>query len=112
MKYFIGVDGGGSKTIFGLCNEKGRLINIVKTGSTSHQQYGHKEIFDRIKMGIEQLLGNARIKSSDIGGACFGMPCFGEKQHEDMIINKNIGSYFKKYLSKLLTMLKWVGRVL
>lgn len=40
MGYYLGIDGGGSKTIFALADEKGCLIASWRGGSASYKQIG------------------------------------------------------------------------
>ena len=36
MAYYIGVDGGGTKTMYALFNEKKEMLSSVKTGGSNH----------------------------------------------------------------------------
>jgi N-acetylglucosamine kinase-like BadF-type ATPase len=47
--YFIGIDGGGSKTEAFLCDQHGRLLRRTLTGSTNLKSRSEKEVYDSIQ---------------------------------------------------------------
>ena len=46
--YYIGIDGGGTKTSFTLINEQGLKIGQYKTGTTHYAQIGFDECIFRL----------------------------------------------------------------
>jgi N-acetylglucosamine kinase-like BadF-type ATPase len=48
MRYVIGVDGGGTKTVCALANENGEILNISMAGCTNHQICGFETAIQRL----------------------------------------------------------------
>lgn len=76
MKYFIGIDGGGSKTQFELCDETGNILSQHTAPGSDYKQSGEEAVCSILLQGIQAVLGE--VSPDDIGGVCFGMPRFGE----------------------------------
>jgi len=88
MKYFIGIDGGGTKTQFLLCDELGHIQANYTTSGSSYKEIGNKAVCNLIINGIEYVC--AEIDKSNIAGICFGMPCYGENNSCDSLLTKTI----------------------
>ena len=76
--YYIGIDGGGTKTTFTLINEQGLKIGQYKTGTTHYAQIGFDGLKSVIKEGIEEILENSDISRNLIKGVFLGLPGYGE----------------------------------
>ena len=64
--YYLGIDGGGTKTAFVLINNKGNILAEIEKGTCHHMQVG-LEGFERvIKEGLKDILNIASICSTDI----------------------------------------------
>ncbi|HET8900233.1 MAG TPA: BadF/BadG/BcrA/BcrD ATPase family protein [Rhodanobacteraceae bacterium] len=77
-RYFIGMDGGGTKTRFALIDQHGRLLAEAQFGTTYHPQVGLDGVGDVLAQGIGAVLQQATLHSSQIHHAFFGFPAFGE----------------------------------
>lgn len=68
MKYYIGVDGGGTKTQYALFDENKKLIHSVKTTGSNHENLEGSipEAAEIIMSGINLLLKETDKKPSDI----------------------------------------------
>ena len=68
MAYYIGVDGGGTKTMYALFNEKKELLSSVKTGGSNHENLeGYiPEAAGIIMSGVNALLEENGLQQSDI----------------------------------------------
>lgn len=97
MKYYIGIDGGGTKTIFSILNENGYLLGTHKMGSASYKQIGEKELILLLKEGIQKVCGLVKVENADIVTICFGMPGFGESPVHDEEIVLNIKEELSEY---------------
>lgn len=53
--YYIGIDGGGTKTLFGLFDDKGNLLKTHTEGTTHYVQAGYDGVTEIIKRGIAIL---------------------------------------------------------
>ena len=67
-KYYIGVDGGGTKTQYALFDEKKNMLSTVKTEGTNHENMsgGIPAAAKIIMRGIEDLLMNNAMMQKDV----------------------------------------------
>lgn len=87
MTWYIGIDGGGTKTAFALSDEYGQVLGTCTLGSASHKQVGLDGVAKVISEGIDQLLSSR--KAEDIA-VCMGVPSFGESTYYDAQLKKTI----------------------
>lgn len=80
MEYFLGVDGGGSKTIGVLTDRGGECIAIATSGPVNLVENGEKMVRESIRH-LSPLF--KRITPSDTLYSSFGMPAFGELRKAD-----------------------------
>lgn len=73
MKYAIGVDGGGTKTLCLLADGEGRVLAAIETGCTNHQLCGAAEAGRRLGAGVAALLQRAGVTPSQVGFVCMGL---------------------------------------
>ena len=90
MKYYIGIDGGGSKTIFAISGEDGKILGTVKKGSAFYKQIGEEGVIDLLRNGAAEVCRFAEGDATDIASVCFGMPAWGEAPVNDKIIEEKI----------------------
>jgi len=68
QEFVIGVDGGGTKTIAALSNLEGKILKLVKTGSSHPRNLGFKKAVENLAQTIEKILPkNKRILSTFLG---------------------------------------------
>lgn len=97
MEYYIGIDGGGSKTVLCIADENGYILGTVKEGSASYKQLGISGLIELLQQGISEVCGLAEGNSTKIAACCFGMPNYGESQISDKEILQLIGETFNEY---------------
>lgn len=75
MKYYIGVDGGGTKTAFALFNEKKTMLVICEGPGSNHENLdgAFDEASDIIMEGINNLCTKSEIKLSDVSFTLMGL---------------------------------------
>lgn len=75
MAYYIGVDGGGTKTAYALFDENKKLLSMVKTVGSNHENLegSFDEATDIIMEGITALLGENNLTIDDISGILMGL---------------------------------------
>lgn len=95
MKYFVGIDGGGTKTEYMLVDQNGYIRNSAKGKGTSYKQSSIKEISNSIMEGLTKVTSN--IAAEDIAGICFGMPCYGESEKNDLRAAEQIRTDLARY---------------
>jgi len=77
-RFFLGVDGGGTKTRFALIDGARQLVAEATLGTTYHPDVGTEGVRDVLRNGVAQVLGTARADAAHIGHAFFGVPAYGE----------------------------------
>ena len=72
MKFYVGIDLGGTNTKIGVVDKEGNKIftTIVKTESID----GYEKTFDRIAKVLKEYLEEHEINISDVGGVGVGVP--------------------------------------
>ncbi|MGM9918541.1 MAG: N-acetylglucosamine kinase [Lactimicrobium massiliense] len=91
--YIIGIDGGGTKTIYALADETGRIVETVSSSSISYHEYGMDAIIAKIKDGIGNMCRKAGIQTKNIAIIAAGIPCFGENAAADKQIKEQLKCY-------------------
>jgi len=79
----LGVDGGGTKTIFALCDETGHILAMLDEDAlVSDQVEGIRKVLRR---GVDRVLADLGAEVKDIKAACLGIPCWGENAFQDQL---------------------------
>ena len=75
MSYYIGVDGGGTKTQLALFDENRNMIDSVKVAGSNHENLSgsFQEAVDIIMSGLNLLLSANGLKYDDISGTLMGL---------------------------------------
>ena len=75
MKYYIGVDGGGTKTAFALFDENKNMLSLVEGKGSNHENLegSFSEAADILADGINSLLKENGKTLSDIDGILMGL---------------------------------------
>lgn len=81
--YFLGVDGGGTKTEFVCTDGEGRVVARTVTGTTYHLQVGIEEAVRRLEQGISAICAELAITPAALTFAFFGLPAYGEDSVAD-----------------------------
>lgn len=97
MKYYIGIDGGGSKTIFTIGNEKGQILGTVNAGSAFYKQIGPNGVIELLRNGVKEVCRFAEGAATQVASVCFGMPAWGESPVNDKVIEERILSTFPEW---------------
>lgn len=86
MKYFIGVDGGGTKTEFAISAADAVPIKTITMSGCSYRSIGVSAVTQLLHKGIESLLAATEIAAEECAGCCIGMPCYTENSSMDKIL--------------------------
>lgn len=72
MKYYSGVDLGGTNTKIGLCNEEGKILHSssIKTDSI----HGVEDTLERIWLEIQKQLTEEKLTKENLSGIGIGIP--------------------------------------
>ena len=88
MKYYIGVDGGGTKTKFTLAREDGMVIAACTTGTCHYLQCGYDGAAEVIRQGIDAVLkrgGDSErtaIQLQDVAQVFIGCAGYGDVEED------------------------------
>ena len=75
--YFLGVDGGGTKTRFALMADS-KLVAEAQLGTTYHPEVGVDGVRDVLARGVAEVMSRVGIDASQLRYAFFGLPAHGE----------------------------------
>ena len=75
---FLGVDGGGTKTVFVLADERGHVLAAHQEGSLYHPEVGMAEVVATLRRGADRVAHAAGVTPGALAGAWVGLPAFGE----------------------------------
>ena len=75
QKYFLGIDGGNSKTDYLLCTAEGTFVDVYRTGTCSHEavEGGYDGMERAMKEQLSHLLSRNEITIHDITSAGLGL---------------------------------------
>lgn len=94
--FYLGIDGGGTKTSFMLINKLGDILSTL-TSSTCHiHQVGFDGFKTVLEKGINEVCSNANITKDDLSYVYFGIPAYGENYEEKIKMNKILQQIIKK----------------
>lgn len=110
MKYYIGIDGGGTKTVFALMGE-GKIQEQAELGGTSYRSIGTEAVAGVLAEGLRRLLRRENVRSRDIAGAVLGLPCFGESAAGDAALAGAVQNVFQAIPVKIVNdvVVGWAG---
>ncbi len=100
MKYILGVDGGGTKTVIRITDYNGNILSEIITGAGNFKSVGISVAEKNITEGILNAIKQLKDKPDDIffASSCFGLS--GLDSEQDGEIFKNI--IFKNKIKMLL----------
>ena len=78
MQLFLGIDGGGTKTLFLLTDREGSILSFQKLDGVDINQIGADSIAQKLQDGTADVLGQAGATSQDMAAVCAGLPCLDE----------------------------------
>ncbi len=102
MRFYLGIDGGGTKTAFTLCSGSGRVIAGCRRGSADYRQIGTDGVGRLLKEGLTELRNNAEFPSSSDLSVCIGMPNYGEDAQMDALVEEQVRAVFPGERSRIV----------
>ncbi|MGL4570110.1 MAG: N-acetylglucosamine kinase, partial [Clostridium sp.] len=84
--YYLGIDGGGTKTQFTITDEKLNVIGTLNKGTSHFKQIGLLGVRDVLKTGFLDILKKCNIKEEKLAGIGIGIAGYGNvKEHRDAL---------------------------
>ncbi|QIK69410.1 ATPase [Erysipelothrix sp. HDW6C] len=90
MRYYIGIDGGGTKTKFTLANENGKVLTSTTKATIHYLQCGLEGLSERVQEGVGTCLKNTDLNITDIAHIFVGCPGYGDIVRDTPRIEKAI----------------------
>ncbi len=81
--YYLGVDGGGTKTAFVLIDKSGNVCSYTKMKSCHYIQVGFEKFKEIIKNGIKKVCELNDCRIDEIRYSFLGLPGFGENKEDE-----------------------------
>lgn len=94
MRYFLGIDGGGTKTAFCITDETGFVLAEHTDVGTSYRHRGFDAVCETLELGVNTVLEKAKLTLELLTGICFGAPCYGESRADDAILLRLVTDLF------------------
>ena len=85
--YFLGVDGGGTKTQFVLVDREGNLSALAQGPGSYHLEIGMEGLRRVSEKGRRRRLEPGAIDASRIAYAFFGLPAHGEDSEAQVLLD-------------------------
>lgn len=76
--FYIGIDGGGTKTKFTLINEENKIIFTTEKGTCHYNQIGFGGTEKVLSEGLKDIINSTNLNIKDINGVCLGLAGYGE----------------------------------
>lgn len=93
MNYYLGVDGGGTKTEYLMTDETGQIAAHMLTDGSSYKEIGVDNVINKIINSIDRCLeADSRLSMDRICGIVMGLPCYGESRKDDVLLLKGLKS--------------------
>jgi N-acetylglucosamine kinase-like BadF-type ATPase len=73
MRYFLGVDVGGTKTHLLIADEQGRAVGFGQSGPGNPQGVGYEGMLASLQHGLQLVLQSSGLALTDLAGAGFGI---------------------------------------
>jgi len=95
VKYYLGIDGGGTKTKFILCDQHGHILTSTTQETCHYLQVDENTIINRLTNGIDEVCKSANINRSDIAYGFYGCAGYGDVKKDMAPIKATAQKAFK-----------------
>ncbi len=103
-RYFIGFDGGATKTSGAIINSKGEVLTEKTGGPSNFQMIGIPQASKNIIDVVKEALAETRLEFADIKGLFLGLTGAGRKSDQD-----RMKTGFEEYLRDNNLPVPWIG---
>lgn len=90
MNYYLGVDGGGTKTKFIISDEQGMILAISTQPTCHYLQCGFDGITNVMRTGLNECLKKSEIDEQDIASAFIACAGYGDIEKDNKRIQKAV----------------------
>ena len=92
MKWYVGVDGGGTKTAFVVSAADGITAATKRRSGCSYHSIGIDAAVTLVAEGVHESLAAVGATLADCAGCCVGMPCYGEHAENDRLLVEKLSA--------------------
>ena len=94
MRYYIGIDGGATKTAVCAASAGDSSLYYTQTSGSSWREHGAKKVAQNLKEAVDGLMKGNKGQSCEIAGIAMGLPCHGESAEGDSVLEKEVNKVF------------------
>ena len=91
MRYYAGIDGGGTKTAVCVASTDNSLLRYSNTAGSSWREHGVWKVAQNLKEAVNSLIGD---EYGLIDGIAMGLPCHGESAEGDVVLERAVREAF------------------
>ena len=91
MRYYVGIDGGATKTAVCAASVDNGGLRYTNTAGSSWREHGVWKVAQNLKKAVDGLMGD---DYNSIAGIAMGLPCHGESPDGDKALEKAIRGVF------------------
>ena len=88
--YYLGIDGGGTKTDFTLIDDEGTILAKHIKGSLYYLTIGIDNVVLTLQEGIREIIELTKLEDEEIEAVHIGIPCYGEINADGVLLEKAI----------------------
>jgi N-acetylglucosamine kinase-like BadF-type ATPase len=89
VKYYIGIDGGATKTLLCAAANNSLSLCYAETSGASWREYGASGVAQKLRTAVDALIGDGQI-----AGIAMGLPCYGESINGDRDLEEAVHKIF------------------
>ena len=91
MRYYIGIDGGGTKTALCAASVDNSFLRYSSIAGSSWREHGAGNVAFSLKAAVQSIVEK---DYSHIAGIAMGLPCYGESADGDLALEREIRNAF------------------
>ena len=91
MRYYVGIDGGGTKTAVCVASRENSILRYSGTAGSSWREHGIWKVAQNLKDAVNSLIGD---EYGLIAGIAMGLPCHGESAEGDVVLERAVREAF------------------
>jgi N-acetylglucosamine kinase-like BadF-type ATPase len=91
LRYYIGIDGGGTKTAFCAAGIDNFSLKYSETSGSSWREHGISSVTEKLKQAVNGLV---KEDNAEVLGIAMGLPCYGESADGDKLLERAVTDTF------------------
>lgn len=100
--FYIGIDGGGTKTKFTLINQENEVIFTTEKGTCHYNQVGFDGTEKVLSEGLKEIIESTSLDIKHIKGVCLGLAGYGKVESDAKKVEEIVKKVFNDIPYKLL----------